>query len=61
MHGKYVREMVGIVWDRTWRWMAKGDLKAFRRTEVPICSVQEQGLRTNYMRFHIDHPAESPL
>ena len=26
-----------------------------------ICSAQEQALRTNYMRFHTDHTAESPL
>ena len=27
----------------------------------PICSAQEQALRTNYIRFHIDHTAESLL
>ena len=27
MHGQYVREKEGIDWDRTWQWIAKGDLK----------------------------------
>ena len=53
MHGKYVREKEGIDWDRTWQWIAKRDLKGC--TETPICSVQEQALRTIYKRFHIDH------
>ena len=59
MHGQYVREKEGIDWDRTWQWIAKGDLKGC--TEALICSAQEQALRTNYERFHIDHTAESPL
>ena len=59
MHGQYVREKEGIDWDRTWQWTAKGDLKGY--TEALTCSSQEQALRTNYMRFHIDHTAESPL
>ena len=46
-------------WDRTWQWIANGDLKGC--TEALICSAQEQALRTNYTRFHIDHTAESPL
>ena len=56
MHGQYVTEKEGIDWDRTWQWIAKGDLKGC--TEALICSAQEQALRTNYTRFHIDHTAE---
>ena len=59
MHGQYVKEKECIDWDRTWHWIPKGDLKGC--TEALICSAQEQALRTNYMRFHIDHTAESPL
>ena len=54
-----MREKEGIDWDRTWQWIAKGDLKGC--TEALICSAQEQALRTNYTRFHIDHTAESSL
>ena len=59
MHGQYVREKEGIDWDRTWQWIAKGDLKGC--TEALICSAQEQALRTNYTRFHIDLTAKPPL
>ena len=59
MHGQYVRGKEGIDWDKTWQWIAKGDLKG--STEALICSAQEQALRTNYTKFHIDHTAESPL
>ena len=60
-HGQYVREKEGIDWDRTWQWIAKGDLKGC--TEALICSTQEQALRTNYAKliFYIDHTAESSL
>ena len=37
----------------------KGDLKGC--TEALICSAQEQALRTNYTKFHIDKTADSPL
>ena len=37
----------------------KSNLKAY--TEVSICSAQEQALRTNYVKFHIDKTAKSPL
>ena len=59
IYGQYVREKEGIDWDRTWQWIAKGDLKGC--TEALICSAQEQAWTTNYTRFHIDHTPESPL
>ena len=46
MHGQYVREKEGIDWDRTWQWIAKGDLKG--STEALICSTQEQALKISY-------------
>ena len=52
-------EKEDIGWDRTWQWIAKGDLKGC--TEDQICCAQEQALRTNYTRFHIDPTTESPL
>ena len=39
--------------------VAKGNLKGC--TEALICSAQEQALRTNYVKFHIDKTGESPL
>jgi len=31
------------------------------QTETLICAGQEQALRTNYVKYHIDHTVESPL
>ena len=39
--------------------VAKGNLKGC--TEALICSAQEQALRMNYVKFHIDKTGESPL
>ena len=41
------------------RWLRKGDLKI--HTESLLCATQEQALRTNYLKFHIDKTANSPL
>ena len=57
MHGQYGRGKEGIDWDRTWQWIAKGEVKGC--TEALISRAQEQALKTNFMRFHIDLTAES--
>ena len=59
MHGQFVKDKEGVNWDKSWQWLAKGDLKGY--TEALICSAQEQALRTNYTKFHIDKNADSPL
>ena len=59
MHGQFVRELQGVDWDKTWQWLVKGDLKGC--TEALICSAQEQALRTNYVKFHIDKTSDSRL
>ena len=59
MHAQFVRDKEEVNWDKSWQWIAKGDLKGC--TEAPICSAQEQALRTNYTKFHIDKNADSPL
>ena len=41
-----------------WQWLSKGDLKI--GTEVLLCTVQEQAIRTNYVKHHIDKTSESP-
>ena len=58
MQGQYVRGNEGIDWDRVWQWIAKGDLKGC--TEALTCSAQEQALKTNYTKFHVDHTADIP-
>ena len=59
MHRQFVRDKKGVNWDTSWQWITKGDLKGC--TEALICSAQEQVLRANYTKFHIDKNAESPL
>ena len=38
--------------------MRKCDLKL--SSEAPICSAQEQAIRTNYVKYHIDKRVDSP-
>ena len=60
MYGQYKRDLgeeVDMV--KTWWWLKKGDLKP--ETEALLCAAQEQALRTNYVKFHIDRTVESPL
>ena len=60
MYGQYAREMVdGVDMKRTWRWLMKRNLKGC--TEALICSAQEQALRTNYTKFHIEKTADLPM
>ena len=49
----------GVDKKASWEWMRKADLKV--ETEALICAAQEQALRTNYVKYHIDRSAESPL
>ena len=59
MHGQYLTDKTGFDWERTWQWVTNGDLKGC--TESLIFSTQEQALRTNYIKFHIDKTIDSPL
>ncbi len=60
MYGQFVREMPeSIDAKETWKWLRKADLKI--QTESLLCAAQEQALRTNYVKHHIDKSAESPL
>ena len=40
-------------------WFFKSGLKI--RTEVLLCAAQEQAIRTNYVKHHINKTSESPL
>ena len=59
MLGQFVRALQGVDWEKTWQWLMKCDLKGC--TEALICRAQEQALRTNYIKFHIDKTIDSPL
>ena len=45
--------------DRTWQWLSKSDLKI--GTKALLCVVQEQAIRTNYVKHLMDKTSESPL
>ena len=59
MHGQYVRKIEDKYKSNTWKRLRKIDLKGC--TEALTFSAQEQALRTNYVKFHIDRTAESAL
>ena len=59
LHGQFTKEKESINWEDSWCWIKKGDLKA--PTEALICSAQEQSLRTNYVKYHIDKTVDTPL
>ena len=60
MHGQVIRETTEKVdKEKTWQWLSRGDLKV--GTEALLCAKQEQAIRTNYRKYHIDKTSESPL
>ena len=60
MYGQFVREITDDVDEtKSWNWVRQSDLKP--GTVSLIFSAQEQALRTNYSKFHIDKTSESPL
>ena len=59
MHRKFIWEMTEKVdKKKTWQWLPS-DLKV--GTEVLLSAAQEQAIRANYMKYHIDKTSESPL
>ena len=44
---------------RDWKWVFKIDLKI--GTEALLRAVQEQAIRRNYVKHHIDKASEKPL
>ena len=60
MHGQLIRETTEKVdKENTWQCLSRGDLKV--GTDALLCAAQEQTVRTNYMKYHIDKTSESPL
>ena len=60
MYGQFVREMPeNVDKGKTWQWLSKSDLKV--QTVALLCAAQEQAIRTNYVKRHIDKSVDSPL
>ena len=60
MDGQFIRETTEkFDKEKTWQYLSRGDLKF--GTEALLCTAQEQAIRTNYMKYHIDKTSESSL
>ena len=60
MHGQFSREMPEKVdKEKSWYWLSRGDVKV--ETEALLCAAQEQAIRTNYIKHHIDKSIDSPM
>ena len=60
MHRQFVREMLEKVDEnKTWQWLSRSDLMI--STEALLCAAQEQAIKTNYVKYHIDRTSESPF
>ena len=59
MRGQFIREMPEKVdKNRTWNWLVISDLKVEK--EAVLCTVQEQAIRINYVKHHIDKSIDNP-
>ena len=45
--------------EKSWPWLRKCDLKV--PSETQMCPAQEQTIRTNYVKYHIDKSVDSPF
>ena len=60
MHGQFIRETTEkVVKEKMWQWLSRGDLKV--GAEALLCAAQEQGIKTNYIEYHIDETNDSPM
>ena len=56
MHGPFVRETpVKVCKDKTWQWNRRLEKK------IGTEAVQEQTIRTNYVKNHIEKTIKNPL
>ena len=60
MHEQFIRETVEKVdKEKSSQWLSRGDLKV--GTEALLCAAQEQAIRTNHIKYHIDKTSDSPM
>ena len=59
IYGQFIRDMPeGTDKEKSWLWLRKCNLKIPK--EALICSVQQQAIRTIYVKYHIDKSVDSP-
>ena len=60
MYGQFIRDMPEDTdKEKSWLWLRKCDLKI--PSVAQICLTQEQSIRTNYVKYHIDKSVDSPF
>ena len=60
MHGQFIRETTEkLDKEKTWPWLSRGNLKV--GAEALLCAAQEQAIKTNYIKYHIDKTSDSPM
>ena len=60
MHGQFVREIPEKVDnDKSWQWLSKSDFNIGK--DALLSGAQEQLIRTNYVKHHIDKTSERLL
>ena len=59
LHGRFLKDTEKVSTERTWQWLKGGHLK--KETEAMVCAAQEQVLRVNSIKNHIDGQDVSPM
>ena len=52
LHGRFLKDAEKVSTGKTWQWLKGGHLK--KETEAMVCAAQEQALRVNSIKNHID-------
>ena len=59
LHGRFLKDTEKVSTERMWQWLKGGHLK--KETEAMVCAAQEQALRLNLIKNHIDSQDVSPM
>ena len=59
LHGRFLKDTEKVSTDKSWQWLKGGHLE--KETEVMVCVAQEQELRVNLIKNHIDGQDVSPM
>ena len=59
LHGQFPRQTEPVRGGKSWSWLERGELK--KETEGLLMAAQDQALRTNNLKVHIEKQEGSPL
>ena len=52
LHSRFLKDTKKVSAETAWQWLKEGQLK--KETEAIVCAAQEQALRVNSIKYHID-------